>query len=206
LTVALDQETAMVQRCDKTIGGRIGAFVRPALLVGALALSFPSFNAVAGVSYTATDLADVSAGQDLWRYTYRVNGPLPAFGAFNLLFSSSNYGNLSVGAFSTGLSPLLAQPDPGLGSDGMLTLTTFSGLLAGNIESVELDFVWLGTGMPADQAYEVLDDAFNVIGTAKTSLLTTPPQGVPEPGVLSLITLGLLSLPVLRRRRSATAL
>ncbi len=196
----------MVRCCDKKIGGRIGAFVRPALLLGALALSFPSFHAAAGVSYTVTDLADVSAGQDLWRYSYRMNGPLPAFGAFNLLFSSSKYSDLSVGAFSAGLSPLVTQPDAGLGWDGMLTLTTFSELLAGNVESVELDFVWTGTGMPADQAYEVLDDAFNAIGTGKTSPLATPPQGVPEPGVLSLITLGLLSLPVLRRRRSATAL
>lgn len=196
----------MLQCRDKKIRGRVDIPVRPALLLGALALSLASFHATAGVSYTATDLADVSAGQDLWRYSYRVNGPLPAFGAFNLLFSSSKYSDLSVGAFSAGLSPLVTQPDAGLGWDGMLTLTTFSDLIPASIESVELDFVWLGTGMPADQAYEVVDDAFNVIGTGKTSPLATPPQGVPEPGVLSLITLGLLSLPVLRRRRSAAAL
>lgn len=196
----------MVRCCDKKTSRRIDAVVRPALLLGALALSFASFQATAGVAYTATDLADVSAGQDLWRYSYRVNGPLPAFGAFNLFFSSSNYSELSVGAFSAGLSPLVIQPDAGLGWDGMLTLTTFSDLIPASVESVELDFVWLGAGMPADQAYEVLDDAFNAIGAGKTSLLVTPPNGVPEPGALSLITLGLLSLPVLRRRRSVASL
>jgi len=185
---------------------RASGFSRLRHGAGALALCLSSALASAGVTYTVTDLPDTTPGQDLWRYHYSISGPLTASNAINVLFSPpASYSNLLVTGSTSGISPLVAQPDPALPADGMLTVTALNTLLATDVETVDLDFVWLGgpTAAPGSQAYEVLDDSFNTVSSGQTQLAGTQPgpQPVPEPGPLALITAALLALPALRRKK-----
>lgn len=168
-------------------------------LISALLLCAASSQAPAAVAFTATNLADTTPGEDLWHYSYTVGGPLPLFNAVNLLFSPTLYRDIAVTASSAGVLALETQPDPALPADGQLTVTAVIDILAGGSETVDLDFVWLGTGTPGEQAYEVLDDQFTVIASGQTRLAGSV-QGTPEPGTLGLLAFGLFALPALRSR------
>lgn len=169
-------------------------------LVGMLALCASSSLATAGVVFTASDLPDVIPGQDLWHYSYTVSGPLPAFSSVNLLFSSALYSDLFVTGSGPEVIGLETQPDASLGADGQLTVTAIIDLLASTSATVDLDFVWLSVGAPGSQAFEVLDDQFNVIGSGQTAL-SGAVQTVPEPGTLGLLGLSLFAVPVVRRHQ-----
>lgn len=164
------------------------------ILLGASA----TMTAEAGVRYTVSDLPDVTLGEDLWHYSYRIDGPLPSFGAANIFFGASDFANLALTGFGADVSPLLVQPDPSLGWDGQLTATLLSPLGIGGFETVELDFVWLGVGSPTAQSFELLDDSFNVIGGGSTRLLTS--SSVSEPGAVLLLMLGLAAMRGFRRQ------
>lgn len=181
----------------------IGGFLLPRA-AAFVALWAASALASASVTYTATDLADTVPGQNLWRYTYTVSAPLPPLYSVNLLFSPLLYADLAVFGSTTGLSPLVLPPDAFLPADGQLTLTATSGIPVGANETVELDFTWLGLGVPGSQSYEVLDDGFNVVGTSPQQTQLAGSVPVSEPTSLGLLALAVGLLPHLRRRHSVT--
>ncbi|WP_374476422.1 MYXO-CTERM sorting domain-containing protein [Zoogloea sp.] len=164
------------------------------------ALNVPASAATSSVDFIATDLTDVTTGRDLWHYKYLIKRQsLPSLFAVNLIFSPSLYGNLTVTGFSSGLSVLDTQPDPGLPADGLIIATALYGAVFDGSETVDLDFVWLGNGDPESQYFEILDDSFNIVLVAQTAKPSVPPpQSLPEPGVAGLVALGMLAL---RRRR-----
>lgn len=157
--------------------------------------------ASAAVTYTATDLADTLPGQDQWRYTYTISAPLPLFHSVNLLFSPLLYADLAVSGSSSGLSPAVSQPDTLLPADGQLTVTATSGIPVGATETVDLDFIWLGGGVPGSQPYELLDDGFSIIEPSPRQTRLAGSLSIPEPASLGLLALGLLLLP--SRRHAA---
>lgn len=181
----------------------VGGFLLPRA-AAFVALWAASALASASVTYTATDLADTVPGQNLWRYTYTVSAPLPFLYSANLLFSPLLYADLAVYGSSAGLSPLVVQPDAFLPADGQLTLTATSGIPVGTNETVELDFTWLGSGVPGSQSYEVLDDTFNVVGPSPQQTQLAGSVPVPEPTSLGLLALAVGLLPHLRRRNSVS--
>ena len=71
----------------------------------------------------------------------------------------------------------------------------------------EVEFDWLGTGMPGSQPFEIFADGFDIVTTARTTPFgTTPPDPtVPEPGTLVLTAAALLALSSQGLRRRATA-
>ncbi len=165
------------------------------VLIGALLSATAAF-ALPTVSFVATDLADTTVGEDLWRYDYLISGPLGVFEAVNLLFSPTDYGALSSVAGAPQLDLLPIDPDAGLPANGMLTATALTTLAAGATANATVSFVWLAIGtQPGAQAFEHLDDGFNVIGNG----LTRP---VPEASTALLLLGGLLLVPwaVSRRR------
>lgn len=165
-----------------------------------LALSLASFAwAAPGVTYVATDIADTNLGEDLWSYDYLITGPLDSFQSVNLLFASDAYAGISVKSFAPDLSPTVTDPVPGLGADGQVNVTMLANLPTDSTAGLSVQFVWTGGGVPAAQAFELLDDQFNVMTTGVTS-------AVPEVSTAALLLGGLMLLPaVLGHRKRHTA-
>ena len=163
-----------------------------AMVLGALLAMAGAAHAVSGI-YERVDLPDVVAGQDLWRYDYRITGSFEPFGGFNLLFDPARYAALSnaqPGA-SADWDVLLVQPNVALPAPGLFTATRLSTGSALN-DAFSLQFVWLGGGSPGTQAFEVFNAAFDITQVGIT-------QAVPEPQIYALYALGLF---VLARRLS----
>lgn len=152
------------------------------------------------IQYQATNLPDTTLGQDLWQYHYQIDGSLDQFWSINILFNPSEYGALTgVSAGGGNWDTLLIDPDPFLPDNGYFNASV-SSLIAQTSAQFDVSFVWLGSGTPGAQGFEVYDDFFNLVETGQTSL----PSTVPEPGTLMIMVAGLLSLVMVRRARAST--
>jgi len=151
------------------------------------------------IQYEAGDLPDTVVGQDLWRYVYHLTGSFPAFTGFNVLFDPTRYGSLEdpPAAPNAEWTVLTSQPIPSLPADGQYTAIAQQDN-ASLADPFAVSFVWLGTGTPGSQPFELLDDSFNVIANGFTAPFGTP--AIPEPGSLLLVAgaLGLLGWRSLR--------
>ena len=84
---------------------------------------------------------------------------------------------------------LVLQPDTFLPDNGVydaLALINNPSLL----DTFSLSFVWLGTGTPGSQSFELYDNTFNVIETGVTR---TNGTNVPEPTTIFLLGSGILA-------------
>lgn len=176
-----------------------------AAAVGLVTLAASAAWAAPTVIFVATDLADTTATEDLWRYEYSITGPVDAFGAVNLLFSPASYANLVSQTADTNLSLLDVQPVTG--ADGIVFVTPINGLLATDTAALSVDFVWLGGlgSAPGAQAFEVVDGNGNFVETGVTRLQSG--GTVPEPSALLLTAAAMLALLAVsaRRKRSSRA-
>lgn len=178
-----------------------------ALRASAVGLSMVLVNAAWAaptVVFTATDLVDVTAGEDLWRYDYTISGPVDAFGSINLLFSPTLYASLHAQTLDLDLSLLVQNPDVAAPSDGIVFVTPISGLSAAATTTLSVDFTWLGGvgRTPGAQAFDVVDG----LGSPAGGGVSRPLNGgsVPEPSALLLAATALLALSA-RRERGAGA-
>ncbi len=74
------------------------------------------------IRYTATDLADVAPGEDLWRYDYRLlDVTFAANQGFSIFFDSSLVISIQTPPLpvAPGWDVLILQPLPGIPSDGL---------------------------------------------------------------------------------------
>jgi hypothetical protein len=146
------------------------------------------------IRYEATDLADIDAGEDIWRYRYQVSDRsfLTDFG-FDIYFEVANghlFGDLNTPTTSnSGWDIVSIQPDPALPHDGFLdALALADG--PSLTDSFFIDFIWRGVGSPASQRFEVFDASLNVIESGRT--IPFGQTGVPEPTTAWLALLGLV--------------
>ena len=169
-----------------------------------LAMVLISPQSFAALTYEAVDVPDTVAGVDRMKYVYHLNGTFPTFYGFNLIYDSSRYANLDVTVplLGSDWAQLLIQPDAGAPLDGLLTYTALTDI-ADATSTLEVEFDWLGVGMPGSQPYEIFDDGFNIVSTARTTEFGA--NTVPEPATLALVVTALLALLMRHgRRRPAT--
>ena len=176
-----------------------------ALLVMAALSMVPQAASAAGIQFTATDLADVNAGEDLWEYEYFVSGiAFLADQGFAVYASDGLYADLAiVDPPAADWDALAIQPDAVLNSPGAydaLALIDGPSLLG----PFKLQFVWLGAGTPGSQPFDI----YGVDATGAYEVLDqgrTVRRSVPEPAVLGLCGVAGLVAAACGRRRITRA-
>ncbi len=149
------------------------------------------------IEFRATDLPDIVAGEDLWRYDYRVSdGTFLTGQGFFVQFDYNLYAALGdpPPAVNGDWDPAVAQPSQILPDDGLydaMALVDNPSLL--NLFSVE--FIWSGGAAgPGAQPFTIYDAAFDPIENGTTRV------EAPIPAPAALLAAGLLPLVRTRRR------
>lgn len=160
------------------------------------------------IEYRATDLADLIASEDLWRYEYRVSGRsfLTDIG-FDVYFPlASGYQSGDLGAAvpaNADWDVLTLPPDPLLPADGAYdALALVDGASLAGFFSI--DFIWRGAGKPGTQPFEIYDARSSLSIPVLESGVTIPLRDggqVPVPGTLGLLVCGWVALASCRRAR-----
>lgn len=157
--------------------------IAPATVLAGILLLGSSASATT-IAYTATDLPDAVPGEDLWEYAYTVSGRTFAAGeGFSVFFDYTQYTLLESPppAVSADWDIISLQPDVLLPDDGFydaLALVSAPSLTT----AFTVSFVWLGTGTPGAQPFDIYNPAFQTIESGVT---------VPEPGTGLLLAAGL---------------
>ena len=147
------------------------------------------------IEYTATDLADINSGEDLWQYSYTVSdNTFAADTGFTIYFDLGLYDLLDPAptAPNADWDVLTWDPDPSLPDDGAYDAYALTdGASLANTFTVS--FVWTGGGVgPGAQYFEVYDGlSWSVLENGTTTPGTAP---VPEPATMVLFGTGLAGL------------
>jgi hypothetical protein len=173
------------------------------LLTGVLIISSAS---AATIEFVTTDLPDVTPGEDLWSYEYTVAGrTFLQSEFFDIYFDPLLYGTLAPGpVLNAGWDTrVLQQPNPvnlppfDRGIFDSFALVNNPSLAA----AFSVSFVYLGTGSPGSQPFEIFDASANLLESG----LTSPAAGaIPEPSsiVLSLLGLAVFGTKLCRTRKA----
>ncbi len=144
------------------------------------------------IVFQAIDLADVTPGKNLYRYSYSVVdfSYSTQFGV-SVVFDPTLYASLASPPPPVGpeWDVVALQPDPELPADGSYDARRVAGSTA--TATFTIDFVWLGAGVPGSQPFVVYDPAFATVASGQT---------VPEPDVGVMLWIGAGAIAVLRRR------
>ena len=157
-------------------------------LLALLPSSSPRGNA-ATISFLAANVADSQAGRDLWEFTYEVEGyAFPAGQGFTIYFDWNLYAELQP-ALTTAFnvpdwSVLAVQSDSLLNADGFYDALTLRDSPATS-GPFKLTAVWLGSGQPGPQPFEIYYPGFQPLVQG----MTTP---IPEPSHAGFLAVGLV--------------
>lgn len=152
------------------------------------------------ISFVATDLADITVGEDLWEYTYTVSeNTFDTDYGFTIFFDYNLYGAIDPSPISpnTDWDVLTWAPDTSIPDDGAfdaLSLTDGASLA----DSFTVSFVWLGSNAPGSQYFEVYDPSFSTIETGNAVAGVSAP--IPEPATMLLLGTGLVGLVGYRKK------
>ncbi len=166
-----------------------------ALLLAAPFASLALPAAAITIIFETTDLADVTPGEDLHRYSYTLSDfPYATGFGFSVLFDPNLYASLESPppAVGSDWDILSIQPDQGLPDDGLYDALALADLPT-ELTGFTIDFLWLGAGVPGSQPFVVYDASFAPVESGQT---------VPESGTLALLAMGFTGLHAHARRQS----
>lgn len=157
------------------------------------------------ISFVATNLPDVSPGEDLWNYTYSVSGhTFPQFSFFDIYFDPALFGTLTAGPPPNADwdAAVLQQPNPvNLPPFDTGIFDAFAFVDNPSLAGVfSVDFVFLGAGVPGAQPFDVFDADSGLVESGVTTLSS---ETVPEPSTTALFLMGVVLVALHSHRRSA---
>jgi hypothetical protein len=184
----------------------IGRHMARALIVAACLLTPAAAASGLTIRFEAIDLADVTPGQDLWRYTYVVGDfDVEANVAFETLFAPHLYASLEdpPPPVNADWSLLTLQPDPLIADPGRYSaLPLIDG--ASLADPFTVTFVWLGgpASRPGPQGFEInqFDPDGNFLMTLAIGSTISAVSAIPEPPAIPLLIVSLVGLARAARR------
>ena len=149
------------------------------------------------ILYQPTDLADSIPGEDLWQYSYTVSDYIFDMDyGFTIYFDYLLYADLEdpPPVVNDNWGPIVWQPDTAIPDDGAYDALAWEDT-ASLADPFTVSFVWLGSGTPASQFFDVYEPGFITIESGGTA-------PIPEPAtaLLLLSGIGIFGLDRLRRR------
>ena len=169
------------------------------VLAVALLIIFSGNSYATTISYQASNLSDTTPGEDLWQYSYSLSGySFNQNYGFTILFDYLLYSNLEDPPpfVNSEWDLLVFQPDLSLTAGGVydaLALVDSASLA----DAFTVSFVWLGSGTPGFQPFQVYNPDFETIESGRT---TSGAAAIPEPATLLLLGSGLISFTGIRKK------
>ena len=157
-------------------------------------------NASNAISYIATDLADINAGEDLWQYTYTVTGDSFATGTAFAIDFENNLFVLEENQQTAPNEDWEVFTHASYYDSDDYPITVYDAYAMNDNASLanqfSVDFVWKGGNAGPGSQYFVVYDQND--GTVLQNGMTAP---VPVPGTVLLLGSALAALSAVGRRK-----
>jgi len=173
----------------------------------ALVILVVSFQTDATATLIEVESAEIGAG--VYEYSFELFNEDIVLGIeeFAVYFDVDLFAEILGVTVSSAWDPFIAQPEPALPDDGFVDfLALLDPLYVGDSLLFAVSFEVIGSAPPGDLFFEIIDPfEFSVIDEGFTQFREPdgePTVGIPEPGTLALLSIGLIGMGLARRRQT----